>query len=68
MTEQQVRDEVEKGVSAVRIWRSAPTRHPPGGSSASLQLEHNQAMVAYFGTCNVAMFSTEIDSFRLQEG
>ena len=32
------------------------------------QLQHNPAMVTYFGTRNVAMFSTDIDSFDFRKG
>ncbi|MGY3032456.1 peptidoglycan/xylan/chitin deacetylase (PgdA/CDA1 family) [Bradyrhizobium sp. USDA 4354] len=64
MTEQQVKDEVEKGFSAVRFalgTNPAPFFRFP-------QLQHNPAMVTYFGTRNVAMFSTEIDSFDFRKG
>ncbi|WP_061023770.1 polysaccharide deacetylase family protein [Bradyrhizobium sp. CCH5-F6] len=64
LTEQQVKDEVEKGFSAVRFalgTNPAPFFRFP-------QLQHNPAMVAYFGTRNVAMFSTEIDSFDFRKG
>ncbi|BAR57100.1 putative polysaccharide deacetylase [Bradyrhizobium diazoefficiens] len=64
MTEQQVKDEVEKGFSAVRFalgTNPAPFFRFP-------QLQHNPAMVSYFGTRNVAMFSTDIDSFDFRKG
>ncbi|MBH5372310.1 polysaccharide deacetylase family protein [Bradyrhizobium glycinis] len=64
LTEQQVKDEVEKGFSAVRFalgTNPAPFFRFP-------QLQHNPAMVSYFGTRNVAMFSTEIDSFDFRKG
>ncbi|MEW6148991.1 MAG: polysaccharide deacetylase family protein [Bradyrhizobium sp.] len=64
LTEQQVKDEVEKGFSAVKFalgTNPAPFFRFP-------QLQHNPAMVAYFGTRNVAMFSTEIDSFDFRKG
>jgi len=64
MTEQQVKDEVEKGFSAVRFalgTNPAPFFRFP-------QLQHNPAMVTYFGTRNVAMFSTDIDSFDFRKG
>jgi peptidoglycan/xylan/chitin deacetylase (PgdA/CDA1 family) len=32
------------------------------------QLQHNPAIVTYFGTRNVAMFSTDIDSFDFRKG
>src|SRR3954462_6794908 len=59
MTEQQAREEIEKGFSAVRLaLGTAPApffRFP--------QLQHPPAMVTYLGTRNVAMFSTDLDSF-----
>lgn len=64
MTEQQVKDEVEKGFSAVKFalgTNPAPFFRFP-------QLQHNPAMVTYFGTRNVAMFSTDIDSFDFRKG
>lgn len=64
MTEQQVKDEVEKGFSAVKYalgTNPAPFFRFP-------QLQHNPAMVTYFGTRNVAMFSTDIDSFDFRKG
>ena len=64
LTEQQVMDEVEKGFSAVRFalgTNPAPFFRFP-------QLQHNPAIVSYFGTRNVAMFSTEIDSFDFRKG
>ncbi|MCP3374856.1 polysaccharide deacetylase family protein [Bradyrhizobium cajani] len=64
MTESQVKDEVEKGFSAVRFalgTNPAPFFRFP-------QLQHNPAMVSYFGTRNVAMFSTDIDSFDFRKG
>jgi peptidoglycan/xylan/chitin deacetylase (PgdA/CDA1 family) len=64
LTEQQVKDEVEKGFSAVKFalgTNPAPFFRFP-------QLQHNPAMVSYFATRNVAMFSTEIDSFDFRKG
>ena len=59
MTEQQAKDEIEKGFSAVRLaLGSAPApffRFP--------QLQHPPAMVTYLGTRDIAMFSTDLDSF-----
>lgn len=64
MTEQQVKDEVEKGFSAVRFALGAN----PAPFFRFPQLQHNPAMVTYFGTRNVAMFSTDIDSFDFRKG
>jgi peptidoglycan/xylan/chitin deacetylase (PgdA/CDA1 family) len=59
LTEQQVKDELEKGFSAVKMaigTAPAPFFRFP-------QLQHNPAGMAYLGTRNVAMFSTDLDSF-----
>src|SRR3954463_816903 len=64
MTEQLAKDEIEKGYSAVRFalgTNPAPFFRFP-------QLQHNPAIVSYFGTRNVAMFSTDIDSFDFRKG
>ena len=60
MTEQQAKDEIEKGFSAVKLaLGTAPApffRFP--------QLQHiSQATVSYLGTRNIAMFSDRLDSF-----
>jgi peptidoglycan/xylan/chitin deacetylase (PgdA/CDA1 family) len=59
MTDQQAKEEIEKGFSAVRLaLGSAPApffRFP--------QLQHPPAMVTYLGTRDIAMFSTDLDSF-----
>jgi peptidoglycan/xylan/chitin deacetylase (PgdA/CDA1 family) len=64
MTEQMAKDEVEKGISAVKYalgTNPAPFFRFP-------QLQHNPTIVSYFGTRNVAMFSTDIDSFDFRKG
>jgi peptidoglycan/xylan/chitin deacetylase (PgdA/CDA1 family) len=59
ITEQQARDEIEKGYSAVKMaLGTAPApffRFP--------ELQHGPAAMAYLGTRNVAMFSCDADSF-----
>jgi len=59
MTEQSARDEIEKGNSAVRFaLGTAPApffRFP--------ELQHAPAAMAYLGTRNIAIFSTDLDSF-----
>jgi peptidoglycan-N-acetylglucosamine deacetylase len=59
LTEQTVKDEIEKGNSAVKFaLGTAPApffRFP--------ELQHNQAAMAYLGTRNIAMFSCDLDSF-----
>jgi len=59
MTEQQVKDELEKGFSAVKM----ALGQPPAPFFRFPQLQHNPAAMAYLGTRNVAMFSTDLDSF-----
>jgi len=58
LTEQQVREEIEKGFSAVKMaLGSAPApffRFPA--------LAHTQAALGYLGTRNIAMFSCDVDS------
>jgi peptidoglycan/xylan/chitin deacetylase (PgdA/CDA1 family) len=63
LTEEQVKDEVEKGFSAVKLalgTNPAPFFRFP-------QLEHNPATVAYLGTRNIAMFSCDLDSFDFRK-
>ena len=60
ITEQQSKDEIEKGFSAVRmaLGGAAPSpffRFP--------ELQHGPAAVAYLGTRNIAIFSCDVDSF-----
>jgi peptidoglycan-N-acetylglucosamine deacetylase len=59
ITEQQSKDEIEKGFSAVKLaLGTAPApffRFP--------ELQHGPAAMAYLGTRNVAIFSCDVDSF-----
>jgi peptidoglycan-N-acetylglucosamine deacetylase len=59
MTDQQAKDEIEKGFSAVKLaLGTAPApffRFP--------ELQHRPSAVAYLGTRNIAMFSCDLDSF-----
>jgi peptidoglycan/xylan/chitin deacetylase (PgdA/CDA1 family) len=59
LNEQAVKDEIEKGNSAVKLaLGTAPApffRFP--------ELQHNPAAMAYLGTRNIAMFSCDLDSF-----
>jgi peptidoglycan/xylan/chitin deacetylase (PgdA/CDA1 family) len=59
MTEQQGKDEIEKGFSAVRMALGAL----PASFFRFPELQHAPAMVAYLGARNVAIFSCDIDSF-----
>ena len=58
LNEQAVKDEIEKGNSAVKLaLGTAPApffRFP--------ELQHNPAAMAYLGTRNIAMFSADLDS------
>ncbi|MDQ2954149.1 MAG: polysaccharide deacetylase family protein [Pseudomonadota bacterium] len=59
MTEEDAKAEIEKGISAVRMAVGGPTapffRFP--------NLKHPPELVTYLGGRNVAMFSTDMDSF-----
>jgi peptidoglycan/xylan/chitin deacetylase (PgdA/CDA1 family) len=59
MTEQQAKDEVEKGFSAVKLALGAP----PSPFFRFPQLQHGPAAMAYLGSRNVAVFSCDLDSF-----
>jgi peptidoglycan/xylan/chitin deacetylase (PgdA/CDA1 family) len=59
MTEQMAKDEIEKGISAVK-WALGTN---PAPFFRFPELQHNPAMVAYLGTRNIAMFSCDLDSF-----
>ena len=59
MNEQQARDEIEKGFSAVKLALGAA----PSPFFRFPQLQHGPAAVAYLGSRNVAIFSCDVDSF-----
>jgi peptidoglycan-N-acetylglucosamine deacetylase len=63
LNEQQVKDEIEKGFSAVKLaLGTAPApffRFP--------ELQHNPAAVAYLEQRNVAIFSCDLDSFDFRK-
>jgi peptidoglycan/xylan/chitin deacetylase (PgdA/CDA1 family) len=59
LTEQQRKDEIEKGFSAVR-WALGTSPSPFFRFPA---LQHPPEMVTYLGTRNIAMFSCDLDSF-----
>jgi peptidoglycan/xylan/chitin deacetylase (PgdA/CDA1 family) len=63
MTEQQARDEVEKGFSAVKLALGTS----PSPFFRFPQLEHNPSTMAYLGTRNIAMFSCDLDSFDFRK-
>lgn len=60
LTEQQRKDEIEKGFSAVK-WALGGTSPAPFFRFPALQ--HPPEMVTYLGERNIAMFSTDLDSF-----
>ena len=64
MTEQQAKDEIEKGFSAVRLALGAA----PAPFFRFPQLQHPPAMVTYLGTRDIAMFSTDLDLFDFKAG
>jgi peptidoglycan/xylan/chitin deacetylase (PgdA/CDA1 family) len=59
LTEQQRKDEIEKGFSAVK-WALGTSPAPFFRFPA---LQHPPEMVTYLGTRNIAMFSCDLDSF-----
>ncbi len=59
INEQQARDEIEKGFSAVKLAMGAA----PSPFFRFPQLQHGPAAMAYLGSRNVAIFSCDVDSF-----
>jgi peptidoglycan/xylan/chitin deacetylase (PgdA/CDA1 family) len=59
LTEDQRKEEIEKGFSAVKWALGAP----PAPFFRFPALEHPPEMVTYLGTRNIAMFSCDLDSF-----
>ena len=59
LNEQAVKDEIEKGNSAVKLALGAA----PAPFFRFPELQHNPAAMAYLGTRNIAMFSADLDSF-----
>jgi len=64
LTEQQAKDEVEKGFSAVKLALGAA----PSPFFRFPELQHNPATVAYLGTRNIGIFSCDLDSFDFKKG
>lgn len=64
MTEQMDKDEIEKGISAVKWALGGPS---PAPFFRFPELQHNPAMMTYLGSRNVAMFSTDLDSFDFRK-
>ncbi|QAU44207.1 polysaccharide deacetylase family protein [Bradyrhizobium guangzhouense] len=63
MTEQQARDEIEKGFSAVK-WALGTN---PSPFFRFPQLSQNPALVSYLGSRNIGIFSTDLDSFDFRK-
>jgi peptidoglycan-N-acetylglucosamine deacetylase len=59
ITDQQARDEIEKGFSAVKLALGAA----PAPFFRFPQLQHGPAAMAWLGSRNIAMFSCDADSF-----
>jgi peptidoglycan/xylan/chitin deacetylase (PgdA/CDA1 family) len=59
ISEQQAKDEIEKGFSAVKLALGAA----PSPFFRFPELQHGPAAMAYLGTRNVAIFSCDLDSF-----
>jgi peptidoglycan/xylan/chitin deacetylase (PgdA/CDA1 family) len=59
-SEQEAKDEIEKGFSAVR-WALQGAPHAPFFRFPDLR--HPQELITYLGTRNIAIFSTDIDTF-----
>jgi peptidoglycan/xylan/chitin deacetylase (PgdA/CDA1 family) len=60
MTEQMDKDEIEKGISAVKWALGGPNPAPFFRFPA---LQHPPAMVTYLGERNISMWSCDLDSF-----
>jgi peptidoglycan/xylan/chitin deacetylase (PgdA/CDA1 family) len=59
LTEQQAKDEIEKGFSAVKMALGAA----PSPFFRFPALAHTQATLGYLGSRNIAMFSCDVDSY-----
>jgi peptidoglycan/xylan/chitin deacetylase (PgdA/CDA1 family) len=55
----QAKDEIEKGISAVRV----ALGHPEAPLFRFPDLRHSPELLSYLGTRNVGIFSTDVDSF-----
>jgi peptidoglycan/xylan/chitin deacetylase (PgdA/CDA1 family) len=59
ITEEQAKDEIEKGFSAVKLALGAP----PSPFFRFPELQQNPAALSYLGSRNIAIFSCDLDSF-----
>ena len=60
LTDDQRKDEIEKGISAVKWALGGPS---PAAFFRFPDLQHSPQMVPYLGTRNIAIFSCDLDSF-----
>jgi peptidoglycan/xylan/chitin deacetylase (PgdA/CDA1 family) len=60
LTDDQRKDEIEKGISAVKWALAGPS---PAAFFRFPDLQHSPQMVTYLGTRNIAIFSCDLDSF-----
>ena len=63
LNEQQVKDEIEKGFSAVKLALGAD----PAPFFRFPELQHNPGAMTYLGTRNIAVFSCDLDSFDFRK-
>ena len=59
LSEAQVKEEIEKGFSAIKLALGAA----PAPFFRFPALQHNKASIEYLGSRNIAMFSCDVDSF-----
>jgi peptidoglycan/xylan/chitin deacetylase (PgdA/CDA1 family) len=64
MTDQMDKDEIEKGISAVKWALGGPD---PAPFFRFPELQHNPNAVTYLGQRNIAMFSCDLDSFDFRK-
>jgi peptidoglycan-N-acetylglucosamine deacetylase len=63
LNEQQVKDEIEKGFSAVKLALGTD----PAPFFRFPELQHNAAAMTYLGSRNIAVFSCDLDSFDFRK-
>jgi peptidoglycan/xylan/chitin deacetylase (PgdA/CDA1 family) len=63
LNEQQVKDEIEKGFSAVKLALGTD----PAPFFRFTELQHNPGAMTYLGTRNIAVFSCDLDSFDFRK-
>ena len=63
LSDQQVKDEIEKGFSAVKLALGTA----PAAFFRFPELQHNANAMTYLGTRNIAVFSCDLDSFDFRK-